>query len=214
MGSSRAGAGGPRRLSTIVGPGYDPGKGGTSLATVKELVLRLLDVVAASSVVEIGAFRGELTVELLAWARTTGARVIAIDPSPAPDLLDLARSRPELELVHATSLQALPRISPPDVVVLDGDHNYYTLREELRLLRHQAAGAPGPLLVLHDVGWPLGRRDAYHSPQLVPDDQRQPLLPTSGLASTPDFSADQPFAHVAEREGGPANGVLTAIEDF
>jgi Methyltransferase domain len=131
-----------------------------------------------------------------------------------PELLELARARPELELIRATSLEALPRVAPPDVVVIDGDHNYFTVREELRLLRHKAAGAPGPLVVFHDVGWPLGRRDTYHAPELVPDELRQPLLPASGLSSRPDFSGDQPFAYVAEREGGPRNGVLTAIEDF
>ena len=45
MDSSSAAAAGPRRLGTIVGPDYDPGDGGTSMATVKELLLRLLDVV-------------------------------------------------------------------------------------------------------------------------------------------------------------------------
>jgi hypothetical protein len=214
MDSSSAASAGPRRVGTIVGPDYDPGEGGTSMATVKELLLRLLDVVSASSVVEVGAFRGELTIELLGWAAGTDARVVAIDPTPAPELLELARARPELELIRATSLDALPRLAPPDVVVIDGDHNYYTVREELRLLRHKPAGAPGPLVILHDVGWPLGRRDTYHAPELVPEDLRQPLPPASGLSSKPDFSGDQPFAYVAEREGGPRNGVLTAIEDF
>jgi hypothetical protein len=205
---------GQRRIGTIVGPDYDPGEGGTSLATVRELVLQLLDVVSTSSVVEVGAFRGELTAELLGWAAARGARVSAIDPTPAPELLELARARPELELIRATSLEALPRIALPDVVVIDGDHNYYTVSEEMRLMRDKAAGAAGPLLILHDVGWPLARRDTYHAPERVPEELRQPLSPASGLSSKPDFGGDQPFAYVAEREGGPRNGVLTAIEDF
>jgi SAM-dependent methyltransferase len=199
---------GSRRIGTTVGPDYDPGDGGTSLATVKELVIGLLDVVAASSVVEIGAFRGQFTAELLAH----GTRVIAVDPQPAPELAALAEAHPELELVRATSLDALPSLAPADVVVVDGDHNYYTVREELRLIR--AAGAPGPLLILHDVGWPLGRRDAYHAPDRVPEELRQPLSPSNGLSATPDFGRDQPFAHVAAVEGGPRNGVLTAVEDY
>src|SRR3954453_17120702 len=168
---------GPRRVGTIVGPDYDPGEVGTSLATVKELVLRLLDVVSASTVVEVGAFRGDLTVELLGWSVATRARVVAIDPAPAPELLGAARGRPELELIRAASLDALPEVAPADVVVIDGDHNYYTVREELRLLSQQSAGPPRPLVILHDVGWPLGRRDTYHAPESIPGDQRQPLSP-------------------------------------
>jgi hypothetical protein len=214
MDHSWADTAGRRRIGTIVGPDYDPGEGGTSLATVKELVLRLLDVVSTPSVVEVGAFRGELTAELLDWAAARGARVAAIDPAPAPELLDLARARPELELIRTTSLEALPRIALPDVVVIDGDHNYYTVSEELRLMREKAAGAAGPLLILHDVGWPLARRDTYHAPERVPEELRQPLSAASGLSSKPDFGGERPFAYVAEREGGPCNGVLTAIEDF
>ena len=41
---------------------------GYSLANVKELLLSLLDAVDARSVIEIGAYRGQLTVELLDWA--------------------------------------------------------------------------------------------------------------------------------------------------
>ena len=54
-------------------------------------------------------------------------------------------------------------------MILDGDHNYFTLSEELRLIEPSAARARGlPLLILHDIGWPLARRDAYYAPERIP----------------------------------------------
>ena len=81
----------------------------------------------------------------------------------------------------------------------------------------RAAGTPLPLLVLHDVGWPYGRRDLYYSPERIPADQRQPfarqgilpghreLVPEGGL---------NPQLDNAVVEGGARNGVRTALEDF
>jgi hypothetical protein len=162
-----------------------------------------------SSVAEVGAFRGELTRQLL---ESTAGRVVAVDPEPPEELVALQRTHPELELVRETSLEALGSIPIPDAVILDGDHNYFTMEGELRLIDERAD--PFPLLLAHDVGWPLARRDAYHAPDRIPPEQRQPLTPGVELAPEPGFEDDRPFAHTADHEGGPRNGILTAIEDF
>ena len=99
--------------------------------------------------------------------------------------------------------------------MIDGDHNYYTVSEELRLVE-AAAGGDLPLLLFHDVCWPHARRDDYFSPELVPADRRRPIAAGGGLH--PDepgirFGA-LPYRSAAAREGGPGNGVLTAVEDF
>jgi predicted O-methyltransferase YrrM len=186
---------------------------GTSLGNLWELLHPLLDAVRGRSVVEIGAFRGELTSDLLNWAAQAKAHVVAVDPEPAPALEALGQRHPELELIRQTGVEALRQISSPDAVIIDGDHNYYTVSEELRAI-DERFGASGPLLMFHDVGWPLSRRDTYHAPDRVPEEHRQPLLPAAGLSNEPDFAADQPFAYTAAIEGGAHNGVLTAIEDF
>ena len=46
-------------------------------------------------------------------------------------------------------------------MIIDGDHNYYTVSEELRLIAERARTAPLPLLLFHDVCWPHARRDDY-----------------------------------------------------
>jgi Methyltransferase domain len=185
------------------------------MQNLAEIVLPCLDAVGARSVVEIGAYAGDLTEVLVDWAAGAGARVIAIDPSPQERLVRLEDERPELELVRETSLAALPRLTPADVVIVDGDHNHYTVSEELRLVA-EAAGADLPLLLFHDVCWPHGRRDDYYAADRIPEDRRQPIRAGGGLH--PDEPGVRPgglpYRGAAAREGGPANGVLTAVEDF
>jgi hypothetical protein len=182
--------------------------GGFSLVNIVELIFALLDAEGARSVAEVGAFRGELTSKLL----ERGGQVTAIDPEPADELVRLAQEHLELELVRQTSHEALQHIPIPDAIVLDGDHNYFTMEGELRIIEERADRFP--LVMFHDVGWPLARRDSYHVPERVPEDRRQPMNPDVGLAPEPGFEDPRPFARIAENEGGPRNGVLTAIEDF
>jgi hypothetical protein len=194
----------------------DPDRWGTSLAQMAEIMLPCLDAAGARSVVEVGAFAGDLTRVLVHWAGGSGARVGAIDPSPQDGLVRLAEAHPELELIRETSLEALPKIPLPDAVVIDGDHNYYTVSEELRLVAGRSEGGLMPLVILHDVSWPHARRDAYYTPELIPDDYRQPIEENGGVFPGDDGIRDGalPYHHVAAREGGPQNGVLTAVENF
>jgi hypothetical protein len=83
----------------------------------------------------------------------------------------------------------------------------------------ERAGAGGtmPLLLFHDVCWPHARRDDYFAPEALPEESRQPLV-GEGAGISPDNPGVDPrglpFPRSAVREGGPRNGVLTAIEDF
>ena len=194
----------------------DPGQWGASLINNAELLVTCLDIAAPGSVVEVGAYAGDLTRFLLDWAAPAGAQVWAIDPSPQPELVRLSEQRPELTLYRATSHEALKEMPAAEAYVIDGDHNYYTVSEELRLIAERHAAEELPLMMFHDVGWPHGRRDDYYSPELVPVEYRQPTSEGGGLF--PGLSEPQPgglpYKWPATAEGGPRNGVLTAIEDF
>jgi Methyltransferase domain len=195
----------------------DPGGWATSLLHNAEFVLGCLDAAQARSVIEVGAFRGELTRLLLRWADGAGASVTAIDTAPHPDLAALVPAHANLRLLRDPSLNALARIEPADVMILDGDHNYYTVSHELRLIAQRAtdAGRQLPLLLLHDVGWPHGRRDDYYAPERIPPEHRQPLARAGLHPDEPGtVSGGIPCDNPAAREGGPGNGVLTAAEDF
>lgn len=195
----------------------DPTRWATSMAHHAELMLPCLDATDAQLVVEVGAFAGDLTRLLADWAEGSGARVLAIDPSPQDQLVALERERERVELIRATSLDAIPRIPLPQVVVIDGDHNYHVVSEELRLIGERASGADLPLLLFHDVAWPHARRDNYFAPELIPDRLRQPTAGDGrGLVPGDSGLRDDglPYPDSAAREGGPENGVLTAVEDF
>jgi Methyltransferase domain len=194
----------------------NPDDAGYSLGNFAEIWGACFAAAGVRSVVEVGAERGRLTQELLRWASPSGARVIAIEPDPISDLLELVEEHPGLEVIEATSLEALERIPIPDAVVLDGDHNYYTLSNELRLIADRAPGGRIPLLVFHDVCWPLARRDQYAVPDRIPAEHRHPYGEDIKLVPGNPGTAERglPFEWGALEEGGPRNGVLTAIEDF
>ena len=194
----------------------NPDEAGYSLGNLAEIWGPCLDAAGVRSVAEIGAERGRLTQELLRWAAESGAKVTAIEPEPLDDLLELLDEYPGLELIQETSHEALMHMPIPDAVVLDGDHNYYTLSEELRLLAERSAEGRIPFLVFHDVGWPLARRDQYAAPDRIPAEHRHEYAPDVKLVPGNPGVVDRglPFEWAALREGGPRNGVLTAIEDF
>jgi Methyltransferase domain len=196
---------------------HDPLRWGASMVHHSEALLACLEATGARTVAEVGAFAGDLTRVLVDWAAGSGASVIAIDPAPQEHLVKLAAHHQELELIRETSLDALPKLPMPDVVIIDGDHNYYTVSEELRAIGDRASGADLPLLLFHDVCWPHGRRDDYFAPEQVPADFRQQII-AEGYGLFPgDPGARRgglPYDGSAAREGGPRNGVLTAVEDY
>lgn len=78
----------------------------------------------------------------------------------------------------------LPTLPAMDVALVDGDHNWHTVFHELRMLAETARAslAPLPVLILHDVGWPYGRRDLYYAPERIPEEV-SPALPSSRHAA-------------------------------
>lgn len=194
----------------------DPGQWGASLINNGEVMVSCLELAGAHSVVEVGAYAGDLTSFLLDWAAPARASVWAIDPLPQDELVRLSEERPELKLFRATSHEALKDMDRADAYVIDGDHNYYTVSEELRLIAEREPDAGLPLLMFHDVGWPHARRDDYFAPELVPVENRQPTIEGGGLfpGLSEPHPGGLPYKWPAAREGGPRNGVLTAVEDF
>jgi hypothetical protein len=196
----------------------DPARSGYSMALHAPLLVACLDTATPQSLFEVGAFNGDLTCLLAEWAQAHGATVGAIDPMPMPGLLALAREHAAVELVREKSADALQDLSA-DAFIIDGDHNYWTVREELRLIAERAVAdrRPMPLVLLHDVGWPCARRDDYCDIAQIPSDYRQePLVGRLGIVpGDPGVCRDGlPYTRSAAHEGGERNGVLTAVEQF
>jgi Methyltransferase domain len=175
----------------------------------------VLSAIRPKTVVEIGAEEGVHTIRLVQWAAENRAVLHCIDPKPRFDVAALERAYPKRFVMHcALSLEALPSIKAPDAVLIDGDHNWYTVSEELRLLNQSSRR--WPLVLLHDVGWPYGRRDMYYDPDTIPAEARQDYKRSGmvkGRSKLSSNGANPTYAN-ASHEGGSRNGVLTAVEDF
>ncbi len=175
----------------------------------------LLEATQPRVIVEVGCEDGLHTTRLLAYALQHDAHLHVVDPRPSFLVEPLRRDYGRHVTFHLTiSHEALPAIDPPDAVLLDGDHNWYSVIQELRLLDRRCKA--WPLTFLHDIEWPYGRRDLYYAPERIPDDQRQPWARSGIVRGKSELSPrgiNAVFAN-AKHEGGPRNGVLTAVEDF
>ena len=142
----------------------------------QDVVAPVIEAAGARRIVEIGALRGENT-ELMLQRLGPDVELHVVDPLPAFDPSEHEERFEGQYVFHQDlSVNVLPHLPPMDVALIDGDHNWYTVNTELTMLAGVAreAGAPLPVMVLHDVGWPYGRRDLYYDPTNIPDEHRQP----------------------------------------
>lgn len=169
---------------------------------------------------EIGASGGESSDELLKLPLDA---YTIIDPCLDQDLQAKYRADRRVTVFRMNSLDALalPELlrtaAPFDCMLIDGDHNWYTVFNELRLINEHGLLRPGGFIFLHDVGRPWGRRDMYYQPETIPAEFRHPCASQTLVDGRQEFGeAREKNARIeqAVAEGGPRNGVLTAIEDF
>lgn len=190
-----------------------------SLHELRELWVPLLDLFDVRSVTEIGSESG-VTTSLLVdrLRRAGGGRLVVVDPDPgvAPEGDDSL----EVQVVRGFSPGALEGLTGTDAYLIDGDHNYWTVSHELAAVERAAEGRETfPLVLLNDVSWPAARRDQYYGPDRLPQEAVRPhsfelgaVLGRKELVPR-GFRGMGAFAFALE-EGGPRNGVLTAVEDF
>jgi hypothetical protein len=183
---------------------------------IEPLLVRL----RPTCVVEIGSEEGKSTRRLAELCRRLGAVLHAIDPAPKFDVAGWQTEFGGRLIVHrAKSLDALPQIESVDAALVDGDHNWYSVYHELKLIERSsvAAGRPFPLVFCHDIGWPYGRRDLYYDPTSIPAEHRNPYQKKGMRPDSPQLverGGFNPGLCNATIEHGPRNGVLTAVEDF
>jgi hypothetical protein len=168
---------------------------------------------------EIGAFEGEHTQLLLDHCESVDGTMIVIEPTVRPPLRRIVEKSKRVSLLAETSHAALPHLDAPvDAVLLEGDLNYHTVYVDLKGIGRLSdrMSTHFPLVIFASASWPYARRDMYYSPESLPfgtshDYARKGLTPWS--AGLEDGMINYPFAN-ATMEGGPKNGVLTAVEDF
>lgn len=192
-----------------------------SMAEFACITLQALELAQARAVCEIGAEHGGNSAVLADWLEQRDGRLTSIDPAPSPAFVKwLARHARSVQHIGQSSIEAIPTLTAQDAWFVDGDHNWYTVYHELTAIHRLQRSAERPLLVfLHDVAWPWSRRDLYYVPDRIPAEYRHAYTWDHGvtlgnpLPIRGGFRGCGAFAF-AIQEGGPKNGVMTAIEDF
>ncbi len=185
----------------------------------ESFILPVFQAINPAAIVEVGSEYGYTTERILRYCAENDARLIAIDPAPLFDesAFKLAygeKFSPRTDL----SLNVLPELLDYDIILIDGDHNWYTVYHELLCVEACALKrGRWPVVLFHDVDWPYARRDLYYVPETIPAEYRHPYS-TKGLKPGQSEPVDDGGVNYgisnAAHEGGPKNGVLTAIEDF
>jgi hypothetical protein len=179
----------------------------------------IVNYVKPKRIMEIGAEFGWNTANILEWCRQNGGKADIVDPVALPSLQRVIDAYPDVVTFHnVKSVEIVSKAPTPDILFLDGDHNWRTVFTELSELYAHArdTGAKLPILLAHDCAWPYARRDMYYDPDAFLPEQRQPFAYKGikqGVSELCDDGLNDRFAN-ALHEGGPENGVLTGIEDF
>lgn len=182
---------------------------------VKPLLLEL----EAKYLLEVGANKGEHTRLLLQYCGSYDANLIVIEPIVTPSLQEVVSASSRVRLFAEKSNRALARIDASvDIVLLEGDLNYYSVRSDLVAIQElsRRQNIPFPIVFFKNSSWPYARRDMYYDPDSIPTVERHEYT-LSGMthwsSQLEDGMINANFAN-AMHEGGPRNGVLTAVEDF
>jgi hypothetical protein len=124
-------------------------------------------VPTGAAILEIGSHQGRSTVVLATAAKRAGSTVIAVDPFVAGPMFGGAatRTRFEQNLRDAGVADVVRLIAqqstairagwdePLAMLYIDGKHDYWTVRDDLRWVEHLRAGAP---VLVHDAFSSIG----------------------------------------------------------
>jgi glycosyltransferase involved in cell wall biosynthesis len=183
----------------------------------KKFIYPIINVIKAKHIVEIGSDTGINTRNILEYCMENQAKISVIDPFPKYDEKHWLRDYNEyLEFYKELSLNALPLIKDYDAVLIDGDHNWYTVYNELKIIEKNCSDN-FPVVFLHDIDWPYGRRDIYYNPDTIPAAFRKPYAKKGMKPGQPSLLESGGFNSNffnSIYENGLQNGVLTAVEDF
>jgi|GEM_PF-1360790 len=184
-----------------------------------DIIIRpVIEEIDAKFVVEVGSGAGLNTGNILEYCVDTDGRMVAVDPFPQFDVDQFkVEYGDSFEIFQDISLNCLPLLSDYDVILIDGDPNWYTVYNELKIVENIFGGNGFPLVFLYGVGWPYGRRDGYYDIGNIPGEFRQPykklgLFP--GRGELLDEGGFNSCLNNAVYENNPKNGVLTGVEDF
>ena len=181
------------------------------------IIKPVVESLKPKTIIEIGVDKGENTKNLLEYCSENECNLISIDPVPDNSLCELENKyENQFTLIRDLSLNVLPNIEDAEVIFIDGDHNWYTVYNELIAIQNTAKEY-FPLTFLHDVDWPYARRDIYYNPNDIPIEYTNQYakkgIDFNSKNLTEKYGFNSSIDNALE-EGNAKNGVLTAVEDF
>ena len=183
----------------------------------EKIIEPILKELKPKHILEIGSQRGYNTTKILNFCEKYGSKLSSVDPFPLYDYEKLQEKyEDKFNIYRDLSLNVLADIKNVDVALIDGDHNWYTVYNELQLIFKNCDGK-FPFIFCHDVGWPYGRRDLYYNPDNIPPYFQQPFKKAGILPEQHELVESGGLnSHLYNSiyENNNKNGVLTAIEDF
>lgn len=184
----------------------------------KSIIEPLFNEIKPKKIVEIGSERGLNTKNIVTYCKKNDSKLISVDPSHQLNLEELYKDFSDnYELIEDYSLNVLPKLNDYDIILIDGDHNWYTVFNELKSIEKQFNEKRFPVVICHDVAWPYGRRDMYYFPKSIPKKFRHPYKKLGMCPDKDELLTNNGFnatLYNAIKEDLPKNGVKTAIEDF
>ncbi|MBT7337546.1 glycosyltransferase [Candidatus Peregrinibacteria bacterium] len=183
------------------------------------IIRPLLEILSPKAIVEIGTFEGDNTKNILQYCEEYNCVLHGIDPIQTDEISTLTMLYPKHFVFHKElSLNMLHCIPQYEAILIDGDHNWYTVYHELLLIEKRAKETGTfPLVFVHDIGWPYGKRDMYQDPDLIPNQYLQPYR-TGGLIPGEGFPVlnkglNSDYLH-GIYEHGIRSGIQSAVTDF
>jgi hypothetical protein len=151
---------------------------------------------------------------------STVASLHVADPDPDFDPAQLRLAYPDRLILHrAAAADALRLIPTPDLLLLGGDANWFTVGTTLEAAHFQALALKRgfPLTLVANAGWPYARRDRYGAPAMLPEAACAEAVIGGLHPHYPDprlRGGIHPGTLHSKMQDQPRLGVLTAIEDF
>ncbi|MEN6291141.1 MAG: glycosyltransferase [Methanobacterium sp.] len=183
----------------------------------KGIIRPIIEGLNPKRMIEIGVDKGDNTRNILEYCSEKNCKLISIDPFPDSSVSELEqRYKDEFTLLMDLSLNVLADIEEADVYFIDGDHNWYTVFNELKTIEDKTTHN-FPLIFLHEMEWPYDRRDLYYNPDDIPSEYTHEYA-QKGIDLHTKFLVDEYGVNSGLKNaleyGAKKSGVLTAVEDF
>ena len=177
-----------------------------------------------TKIVAIGLSNEAIIDEIISFCIKQNPTLYAIDPKI--DIKDLIKKydkedgendfKDKIEYFKDDSLNVLGQIKDYDAIFINGDPNWYTVYNELNLIKNSNLNFP--LVFVCNNKYPHKRRDSYSDPEKIPEEFKNeccndlPILYEKDEETKHTMVKDG-FCHAIQKDT-PKNGVMTAIEDF